>query len=354
DDTPMGGETNRDVTGAFEIGGETIVVASGGLGGNPEAVRRAWPRDRLGEPPADMLCGVPAHVDGHMIGTAEAAGGRVVNGDRMWHYTEGIKNHDPIWPRHGIRILPGPSSLWLDATGRRLPAPCLPSFDTITTLKAILDTGHTHSWFIATTKIVKKEYALSGVEQNPDFADKDWGRVIRERLLNRKPTPEVQAFMEKGEDFVVAHDLDSLIKGMEQVGGAEVLDGARVRAEVEARDRQMDNPFSKDVQVTAIHAMRQHRGDRLMRTAKPHRLTDPAHGPMVAVRLHVLTRKTLGGLLTDMEGRMLGADGEPVPGLYACGEAAGFGGGGYHGWNALEGTFLGGCLFSGRVVGRAV
>ncbi len=354
DDAPIGAPTNRDVTGAFEISGEAIVVASGGIGGNFEMVRQNWPRDRLGPPPDKMLSGVPAHVDGKMIAVAEAAGGRVINGDRMWHYTEGVKNWDPIWPHHGIRILPGPSSLWLDATGHRLPAPCLPGFDTMSTLKAILATGHAHSWFVTTSTIVKKEFALSGSEQNPDFAQKDWGRVLRERLLNKKATPAVEAFKEKGEDFVIAPDLDGLLRGMAQVGGGDLLDADQVRAEVAARDSQMDNPFAKDAQVMAIHAMRNHRGDRLMRTAKPHKLTDPAHGPMVAVRLNVLTRKTLGGLLTDLEGRMLGADGTAIPGLWACGEAAGFGGGGYHGWNALEGTFLGGCLFSGRAVGRAV
>ncbi|MEM7709176.1 MAG: FAD-binding dehydrogenase [Pseudomonadota bacterium] len=354
DGAPIGVPTSREVTGDFEIDGATIVVASGGIGGNLEMVRRNWPRDRLGEPPAKMIAGVPAHVDGHMLSVAEAAGGHLVNEDRMWHYTEGIRNHDPVWPDHGVRILPGPSSLWLDATGHRLPAPCFPGFDTMQTLKTILATGHGHSWFVATSTIVKKEFALSGSEQNPDFAEKSWRRVIRERLLSKTAAPAVEAFKEKGEDFVISSDLDGLLRGMDQVGGGGVLDHERVRAEVAARDAQMDNAFSKDAQVMAIHAMRNHRGDRIMRTAKPHRLTDPAHGPMVAVRLNVLTRKTLGGLQTDLEGRMLGADGTAVSGLYACGEAAGFGGGGYNGWNALEGTFLGGCLFSGRVVGRAV
>ncbi|MEM7643224.1 MAG: FAD-binding dehydrogenase [Pseudomonadota bacterium] len=354
DPAPQGAPTNRDVIGDFALSADAIIVASGGIGGNFEMVREKWPRDRLGAPPDRMLSGVPAHVDGRMIGVAEAAGGRVVNADRMWHYTEGVMNWDPIWPHHGIRILPGPSSLWLDAMGNRLPVPCLPGFDTMATLKAILATGQAHSWFVATSTIVKKEFALSGSEQNPDFADKDWLRVVRERLLNKTAMPAVEAFKEKGEDFVVAPDLDQLIKGMEQVGGGDLLDADRVRAEVAARDGQMDNMFSKDAQVMAIHAIRNHRVYRLMRAAKPHKLTDPAHGPMVAVRLNILTRKTLGGLLTDLEGRMLGADGAPVPGLFACGEAAGFGGGGYHGWNALEGTFLGGCLFSGRVVGRSV
>ncbi|WP_281826112.1 FAD-binding dehydrogenase [Jannaschia rubra] len=351
DDARRGASSTRAVTAPFAIATPNVVVASGGIGGNFDMVRRNWPRDRLGDPPASMLSGVPAHVDGRMIDTAAAAGAEVVNADRMWHYTEGVANYDPIWPHHGIRILPGPSSLWLDATGRRLPMPCLPGFDTMATLRAILATGHAHSWFVTTSTIAKKEFALSGSEQNPDLESKDWRMVLHDRLLNRRATPAVEAFKKRGADFVVADDLDGLIVGM--VTKDEHVDPARVRAEVAARDSQMDNPFSKDGQVMAIHAMRNHRGDRFMRTARPHRLTDPRHGPMIAVRLHVLTRKSLGGLLTDLDGRCLGADGAPVPGLFACGEAAGFGGGGYHGWNALEGTFLGGCLFSGRRVGRS-
>ncbi|MEM9796792.1 MAG: FAD-binding dehydrogenase [Pseudomonadota bacterium] len=353
DAAARGAETSREVTGDFTLSAGAVVTASGGIGGNFDRVRAAWPRDRLGEPPAKMISGVPAHVDGAMIETTQAAGGHVINGDRMWHYTEGVTNWDPIWPHHGIRILPGPSSLWLDATGRRLPAPCLPGFDTLSTLREILSTGHAHSWFVTNRAIVKKEFALSGSEQNPDFSAKDWRQVIRERLLNKNPTPSVQAFIDKGEDFVSAPDLDGLLRGMDQVTGGGTPDHDRVRQEVAARDGQIDNAFSKDAQIMAIHAARNYRGDRLMRTAKPHRLTDPAYGPMIAVRLNILTRKSLGGLLTDLDGRVLDVAGDPVPGLFAAGEAAGFGGGGYHGYNALEGTFLGGCIFSGRRVGRS-
>ncbi|MEM6727691.1 MAG: FAD-binding protein, partial [Pseudomonadota bacterium] len=145
----------------------------------------------------------------------------------------------------------------------------------------------------------------------------------------------------------------SLVRGMNQVAGGGLIDEGKLRAQIEARDAQIDNSFSKDAQIMAIHAARKYRGDKLMRTAKPHRMLDPKHGPLIAVRLHILTRKTLGGLETDLESRMTGANGEAVPGLFAAGEAAGFGGGGYHGYNALEGTFLGGCIFSGRAAGRA-
>ncbi|MGR3758690.1 FAD-binding dehydrogenase [Roseobacteraceae bacterium NS-SX3] len=353
DEAPQGARTSRQEIGEFEVYAPSVVVASGGIGGNLELVRKHWPRDRLGEPPRSMVAGVPFHVDGRMIPVAEAAGGHVINGDRMWHYTEGLRNWDPIWPNHGIRILPGPSSMWFDAQGNRLPAPCLPGFDTLATLKAILATGYGYSWFVLSQKIIEKEFALSGSEQNPDLTSGSWREVIRSRLMSRGGAPgPVEAFKKHGADFVVADTLAELVAGMNRL--AEVpLEEAHLRRQIEARDGQVDNPFAKDAQVIAINAARNYRGDRLIRTAKPHRILDPANGPLIAVRLNILTRKTLGGLQTNLDSQMIGAGGEPVPGLFAAGEAAGFGGGGYHGYNALEGTFLGGCIFSGRNAGRS-
>ena len=354
DTAARGRRSNRDTTGEFELHGASVIVTSGGIGGNFDLVRQSWPVERLGPPPERMVAGVPAHVDGRMIAISEAAGGHVINRDRMWHYTEGVANWDPIWPNHGIRILPGPSSMWFDATGKRLPPPCLPGFDTLGTLKAILASGYDYSWFVLTQKIIKKEFALSGSEQNPDFTSGKWGEVIRSRVLSGRRAPRpVESFKEKGEDFVVADTLEELVAGMNRVADSNLIDVAEMRAAITARDAQVVNPFSKDTQMMAIHAARKYRGDRLIRTAKPHRFLDPANGPLIAVRLNVLTRKTLGGLQTDLHGRMVSADGVVVPGLFAAGEVAGFGGGGYHGYNALEGTFLGGCIFSGRNAGRS-
>lgn len=348
-----GRPSSRDVVGDFELTAQAVVVTSGGIGGDHDLVRRAWP-ERLGTPPRRMVAGVPAHVDGRMLAITQAAGGAVINGDRMWHYTEGLRNWDPVWENHGIRILPGPSSLWLDAAGNRLPAPCFPGFDTLGTLRHLRSTGYDYSWFVLTQRIIEKEFALSGSEQNPDLTGKDL-RLLLERLRPGAPGP-VTAFRDRGEDFVVARTLEDLVAGMNRIADPDVppLDPAAVRTVVEQRDREMANPFSKDAQVVALRAARAYRGDRLVRVARPHRILDPAAGPLIAVRLNVLTRKTLGGLHTDLQGRVLGGAGEPVPGLYAAGEVAGFGGGGMHGYNALEGTFLGGCLFSGRAAGRAV
>ena len=346
-----GQKSSREVVGAFELKAPAVIVTSGGIGGNHDLVRNNWPA-RLGVPPRRMISGVPDHVDGRMLAITEAAGGTIINRDRMWHYVEGIKNWNPIWTDHAIRILPGPSSLWLDARGRRLPVPLYPGFDTLATLQHIMTTGYDYSWFILTRKIIEKEFALSGSEQNPDFTGKSW-RLVLNRATKGIPGP-VKAFMDKGEDFIVEPDLATLVKRMNAlVGGEPLLTLAGVEREIAARDRQLDNPYCKDMQITALRGARHYLGDRLTRTARPHRLLDPAAGPLIAVRLNILTRKTLGGLQTDLDSRVLGADGRPVPGLYAAGEVAGFGGGGVHGYAALEGTFLGGCIFSGRAAGRA-
>jgi uncharacterized protein len=349
-DVERGRKSSREIVGAFELKAQAVIVSSGGIGANHALVRQNWPR-RLGRAPERMISGVPDHVDGRMLAITEAGGGTVINRDRMWHYVEGIKNWNPIWTDHAIRILPGPSSLWLDARGNRLPVPLYPGFDTLATLKYLMESGHDYSWFLLTRKIIEKEFALSGSEQNPELTS--WRRVIN-RLLRGIPV-SVKAFMDKGEDFIVERDLSTLVKRMNAlVGGAPLLDLAKVEREIVARDRGLDNPYGKDGQIVAIRAARAYLGDRLFRTAKPHRLLDPAAGPLIAVRLNILTRKTLGGLQTDLESRVIGADGQPVPGLYAAGEVAGFGGGGVHGYAALEGTFLGGCIFSGRSAGRAV
>ena len=351
DDAPRGEPSSRGALGEFELNAQAVIIASGGIGGNADLVRAHWPK-RLGTPPGRVVVGVPAHVDGRMLAIAEDAGARTINRDRMWHYVEGVRNWRPIWPSHGVRILPGPSSMWFDARGRRLPGPLYPGFDTLGTLEYLRRTGHDHSWLVLNQSIIRKEFALSGSEQNPDLTGKSW-RLMARRAIGRRATGPVEDFKKHGEDFVVKDGLAELVAAMNALSGEELIAYEAVEREIVARDREVDNPFCKDGQITAIHNARRYLGDKLIRTAKPHKLLDRRHGPLIAVRLHILTRKTLGGLETDLEGRALGAGGAPLPGLFAAGEAAGFGGGGMHGYRSLEGTFLGGCLFSGRTAGRA-
>ncbi len=349
-DAERGRPSSRVAVGEFELSAQAVIVTSGGIGGDHDLVRKSWPA-RLGTPPKRMVAGVPAHVDGRMLAITESAGARIINPDRMWHYTEGVQNWDPIWDNHGIRILPGPSSIWLDALGNRLPAPYFPGFDSLGTLGHIMSTGYDYSWFILTQKIIEKEFALSGSEQNPDLTGKSIRQVLG-RARSGAPAP-VEAFKNHGADFVVARTLPELIAGMNAITDEPLLDAASIERIIVARDREIENAFTKDAQITAIRGARRYRGDRLIRVASPHRILDPKAGPLIAVRLNILTRKTLGGLETDLQARVLQAGGEPLAGVYAAGEVSGFGGGGMHGYNSLEGTFLGGCLFSGRTAGRA-
>jgi len=351
DPVERGQNSSRKIIGDFAVRAQAVIVASGGIGGNHDLVRKNWPK-RLGDAPKNMISGVPEHVDGRMIGITEAAGARLINRDRMWHYVEGIQNWSPIWPRHGIRILPGPSSMWFDASGKRLPSPLFPGSDTLGQLHYIMSTGYDYSWFVLTQSIIKKEFALSGSEQNPDLTGKSWLMTARRATNKGAPAP-VEAFKSKGADFIVRDKLEDLVGAMNALAGDNLLQLDHLKAQIEARDREIENPYVKDTQVMNIHNARRYIGDRLIRTARPHRILDPAHGPLIAVKLNILTRKTLGGFETDLDSRVFGQDGKIVPGLYAAGEAAGFGGGGMHGYRSLEGTFLGGCLFSGRNAGRA-
>ena len=352
-DLDRGKASSRTVVEKFERRASAVVVTSGGIGHNHELIRKNWPIDRLGPCPEHMIPGVPAHVDGRMLAITETAGGALVNRDRMWHYTEGVHNWNPIWPDHAIRIIPGPSSLWFDATGKRLPAPNFPGFDTNESMKAILSTGYDYSWFVLNQSIIEKEFMLSGSEQNPDITGKDIKTALASRVGKGAPGP-VEAFKEHGVDFVVAGTVGELVDGMNTLARGPRLDPVALERQIVARDREVGNRYSKDLQLMAIGNARRYVGDKLARVAKPHRVLDPAHGPLIAVRLNILTRKTLGGLQTNLDSQVMRPDGEPFPGLYAAGEVAGFGGGGVHGYNALEGTFLGGCIFSGRAAGLAL
>ncbi|MDX6673720.1 MAG: uncharacterized protein QOH11_1138 [Solirubrobacteraceae bacterium] len=347
-----GQDSSREVVGEFSASGQAVLVSTGGIGHNFDLVRKCWP-ERLGPAPKNLISGVPAHVDGRMLEISERAGAHVIGRDRMWHYVEGIRNWDPIWSHHGIRILPGPSSLWLDATGERLPVPLFPGFDTLATLEHIGKTGYDYTWFVLNRRIIEREFALSGSEQNPDLTGKSIPDTFRERLLPGVPGP-IQKFMDHGPDFIVEKELADLVRRMNALTDEPLLDYRAIEREIVARDTQVDNPVCKDQQVMAIHAARRYLPDRISRVTAPHRLLDPDAGPLIAVRLNILTRKTLGGLQTDLDANVLSPDGDRIPGLYGAGEVAGFGGGGMHGYNALEGTFVGGCMFSGRVAGRAI
>ncbi len=346
-----GQPSSRAVVGDFALTASAVIVASGGIGANHDLVRRFWP----GGPdaaPAELLSGVPDSTDGLMLEVTERVGGRLINRDRMWHYPTGVANPAPVWRRHSISILSGPSPLWLDAHGRRLPTPLFPGYDSLGALRHIVATGRSHSWFLLNQRTIGPEFSLSGSDQNPDIAARSV-RMLAKNRLGGKLQPPVRALLQAGIDFVTAPAVPELVKAMNGLVGEDLVDADVVARTVRLHDQQVRAQLGKDPQLVGVHAARRYFGDRRMRTVEPHELVDPEAGPLIAVRLRILTRKTLGGLETDLSSRVLGVDGRAVPGLYAAGEAAGFGGGGMHGYRALEGSFLGGCLLSGRIAGRA-
>jgi predicted oxidoreductase len=343
DDAPRGSRTNREAIGTFQESAPAVVIAAGGMGGNLDAVRRRWPVDRVGPAPKTLLRGVPEHVDGRMLDIASDTGARVVNLDRMWTYAEGLRHHTPLWDSHGVRILPGPSALWLDGRGERLPANIKPGSDALGGLIATRANGQDTSWFIVSRIIAETELTLAGQDQNPHLQAK----TAKVEPRNGIPAA-IQAFLDHGEDFVVADTLDDLVAGMVQL--SPDVDPERVRQAVLDRDAEV----AAGTTATTGRGAAGDEDGSFIRVAATHHFLTPEAAPLIAIRLSTITRKSLGGIETDLDGRVLDQLGSPIAGLYAVGEAAGFGGGGVHGYSALEGTFLGGCLFTGRRTAAAL
>ena len=274
DDMVRGAASNRDEVGEFEYAAQAVIVTSGGIGANHDLVR-AQLADRPARQPAEAdglrRPGARRRADAWRSPSRPAA--RSINPDRMWHYTEGIRNWDPIWENHGIRILPGPSSLWLSATGERFPAPYLPGFDSLGTLGAIMRTGYDYSWFVLTQKVIEKEFALSGSEQNPDLTGKDI-KLLLSRVRAGAPGP-VEAFKRHGEDFVVADTLTELVAGMNKVTG----DGADLRGVAAPHDHRA-RPAAGEPLLQGHPGHLPPRAPALpRRQADPHRLAAPVPGP---------------------------------------------------------------------------
>ncbi|MBW3605276.1 MAG: FAD-binding dehydrogenase [Actinobacteria bacterium] len=330
---------------------DAVVIATGGIGANHELVRRWWP-DTLRDAPADMLQGVPDHVDGSGLLTAQQAGAHVTNIDRMWNYPEGIAHHTPVWNAHAVRVLAGPGSLWLDARGRRLPPPLYPGVDTLRALRHLTTTGSPHSWLLCNHRIAAAELRLSGSVHNPDLTNRSIVQLLKRALP--RPAEPIQAFIDRGLDIVTADDPHTLVARMNALVGDDLIDEHELRRQVLAYDRQAASGFGNDAQLAAISTARRYLPDRLMRTAGNQQILDPSARPLIAIRMRAFTRKSLGGLQTDLSSRVLQADGTALPGLYAAGEVAGFGGGGVHGHRSLEGTFLGGCLHTGLRAARGI
>jgi predicted oxidoreductase len=336
------------------VGARAVVIAAGGVGGNLDIVRKYWPSD-LGPPPENILMGSHYYADGAMHEEVERIGGNVTHLSRMWNYADAVRHPRPQRPLHGLKLIPPRSGLVLDPTGRRYgPDALIPTFDARYALERMCEDDRKYYWMICNWKIARRELDVSGSQHNPSIREKNLPRFLLSILLG-KPVL-VKHFVDECPDFVTADSLPELASKMASVTGDGALDAERMQAEVERYDATLARGKSlwNDDQIRRIAQLRNWRGDRL-RTAKFQQIAgDPSAGPLIAIRMTVMARKSLGGIQTDLDCRVLRPDGSAIDGLYAVGEAAGFGGGGLHGKKSLEGTFLGGCVFTGRLAAAAI
>ena len=337
----------------YELRAGAVIVAAGGIGGNLDIVRREWPDD-LGPPPENILMGSHYYADGALHEEVARHGGNVTHISRMWNYADAVRHPKPRRPLHGVKLIPPRSGLLLDPTGKRYgPVPVMPTFDARYALERMCEDDRKYSWLVCNQRIARRELDVSGSEHNPQIREKRMARFLMSVVLGKPAL--VDYFVKHCPDFVTAGSLPELARKMNEVTGDESLDAALMESEVRRYDDNLarGKGLWNDDQIRRIAQLRNWRGDRL-RTARFQRIADPDAGPLIAIRLQVMARKSLGGIQTDLQSRVLRADGEPIPGLYAAGEAAGFGGGGMHGRRSLEGTFLGGCVFSARLAARSI
>jgi predicted oxidoreductase len=336
---------------AFEASAESVVIAAGGINGDLERVRRHWPAD-MGAPPPVILNGSHRFADGRLHDAAAAVGARVTHLDWQWNYAAGIRHWRPRKPGHGLSLVPPRSALWLNSRGERIgPMPLVAGFDTRDLVARICREPGGYSWQLLNRKIALKELAVSGAEFNPAIRDGRRLAFALDLLLgNRWLYGELTR---NSEDIVQAGALPELVERMNALNGDDVVDLGAVESAVVAYDADIrrGERFHADEQLRRIAWVRRWPGDRL-RTCRFQPILDRRAGPLIAIREHVISRKSMGGLQTDLEGRVLGENGRPVEGLFAAGEASGFGGGGMNGKRGLEGTFLGGGILSGRIAGR--
>ncbi len=333
--------------------GEAVVIAAGGVGGNLDMVKRNWPPE-MGEAPEHLLMGSHYYADGALHEEVQRHGGNVTHIERMWNYGDAVRHPEPARPLHGLKMIVPRSGLMLDPTGRRYgPVPVMPTFDIYDALERMCATPQKYSWLVCNWKIARRELDVSGGQHNPSIREKNLPRFLLSILLG-KPVL-VQHFIDKCPDFATADSLPELARKMSAMTDDGALDPALMEHEICRYDENLRRGKAvwNDDQIRRIAQLRNWRGDRL-RTSKFVPITDAKSGPLIAIRLQPMARKSLGGIQTDLSARVLRADGSPIDGLYAVGEAAGFGGGGVHGKRSLEGTFLGGCVFTGRIAADAI
>ena len=340
--------------GSFEARGDAVVIAAGGIAGNHDKVREVWPRDQWGEPPEAMLNGSIPEADGKLLDRAEELGANVTHLEKMWNYAAGVRHWEPPFPNHGLSLVPVKSALWVNYQGRRfVDPPLVGTFDTLLLIDRICREEKKYSWQVMNRKIANKEFGVSGAEFNPAVRDKKMLAFLL-RLLQGNGE-QVQEFIDHCPDFVTGETVAELADKMNALAGTRDVDARQLEREIADYDGNIERgtKFQNDDQLRRIAHVRQYIGDRL-RTCNMARIHDPSAMPLIAIRTQILTRKSLGGIQVDLDAKVLDTQGDPIPNLFAVGEACGFGGGGMHGKRALEGTFLGGCVYSGRIAARAI
>lgn len=337
----------------FEAHCDSLVVAAGGINGNLDLVRRHWHAD-WHRPPETILNGSHRYADGRMHDAVNAIGGSVTHLDKMWNYAAGVHHWKPTKPNHGLSLVPPRSALWLNWKGHRIgPQPLVTGFDTRDLVTRICAEEKQYSWQLLNRTIALRELAVSGAELNPSIRDRKKLAFLRDLLFGNRWL--VQLMLENCEDFVVADSLPELVEKMNALQGDDAVRLDAVSEAVGRYDAQIGRgqTFHNDEQLRRIAYVRKWKGDRI-RTCKFQKILDPNALPLIAIREFIISRKSLGGIQTDLESRVLDASGRPIPRLYAAGEATGFGGGGSHGLRALEGTFLGCCILTGRAAAQSI
>lgn len=344
----------NEASGAsVQIHAPAVVLAMGGLNGSTEQAIANWPSHR--PRPAAMLNGAHPFGDGRLHQfVADALGGRVTHACEMWNYAAGIPHPQPHFPGHGLSTIPCKSALWLDHRGRRIgPQPLVTGFDTHDLCQRVAALDRPWTWHLLNWRIAAKEFAISGAEHNQRMRDKQFIHFLLETVLGNHRL--VRQMQRESPHFLVDDSLGGLAQKMNALTGSSDVDPAVLQATADAFDANFSNglALTNDDQIRHILHARQWRPDR-MRTCKPAPLQMKGAGPYIAIQMQLITRKSLGGLQTDLQSRVLQADGATVPGLYCVGEAAGFGGGGASGKRSLEGTFLPGCILTARAAARSI
>lgn len=351
---------HHETTGqAFEIEAPIVLVASGGINGDINRVKQEWDKS-WGQPPEHILNGAHEFADGTMHDAVESIDGKVTNLHQMWNYAAGIHHPDPRIPKEGLSLIPPKSALWLDATGKRFgPLPLVTGFDTHRICKRIAQDPYGYSWQVMNWKIALKEIAVSGAESNTAFRDRRIIQLARDIFLGNHALLEY--LTESCEDVVVGNSLEELVEKMNELNagsqtkGDGIVDLATINESIQRYDEQVDlgKEFHNDDQLRRLTQVRNWRGDR-SRTCKFEKIMQKKSMPLVAFREFIVSRKSMGGIQTDLESRVLSNSGQPIPGLYAAGEAAGFGGGGISGLKSLEGTFISNCILNARMAARSI